>query len=141
MQELIPTQLPILVSHWVVQCVRPNVAPEPVQSDLGRRRLGTGQLKHARRDTQADVGRDYFDAGYPFCHLATSLCSHLGTIRNTVLGTFVNGINLLACLFREGGGSSEVSQKVAICRENIEFLLWLFFVLPTLLEGWFSIVQ
>ena len=39
LEQLIPAQLPILIRNRIMQCMHPNISPEPVKPNLGRRRL------------------------------------------------------------------------------------------------------
>lgn len=74
MQQRKPPQFPILIRHRVMQRVCPDIAPEPIQSHLQRRRARPRHFEHSRCHPQSRVGGDYFDAGDPLGDFASLLC-------------------------------------------------------------------
>lgn len=63
-----------------MQRVRPDIAPEPVESNFQRGRPRSNDLEYAGCHPQPDVGGDHLDTSYPLGNLATFLRRQLGSV-------------------------------------------------------------
>lgn len=93
LEQLIPSELAVLIRHGIMQRMYPDIPPEPIKPHLGRRRLGPRHLEHSRRHPQSSIsGRD-LDAGDPLGDFAPVLGGDLGAGRG-VAGVPVQCIEL-----------------------------------------------
>ena len=79
LQQKESSELPVLVSNRVMQCMCPNISPETVQGYFRCGRLRTGQFEDTRGNTKASVSSRHFDTGDPFSRLTTRLSGDLGS--------------------------------------------------------------
>ena len=68
-----------------MQRMRPNLSPEPVETDFSTRGSCTRCLKDARCDAQAGICCYDFHAGYPFSDLATLPCSDVAMLAMVIV--------------------------------------------------------
>lgn len=102
-----------------MQRVRPNITPEAIQTDPGGGGLGTSHLEDARSDPQTSVGSDDLDAGYPLGQLAALPDGQLVPLRG-VLG--IDRVHDQASFIGQGLSSTEMSEEVAVCGEDVKLL-------------------
>lgn len=93
--------------------MRPNIPPEPIKPDLGRRRPRARHLEHPRRHPQPRVRGRHLDAGDPLRNLPAGLGGDLGA----ALGVGVVlplCVELEGCSVGESGGGAEMGEEVAV---------------------------
>ena len=73
MQKHISPQLPILIRHRIMQRMRSDIPPVPIQAHLQRRSPSPRHLEHAIADSQRGIGAKHLDAGHPFRDLSSLL--------------------------------------------------------------------
>jgi hypothetical protein len=69
-QQTETPQLAFFICHWIVQRMRPHVAPEAIQPHLLPGGARARDLKDTRRDLQRRVCGEDLDAGHPLRRLA-----------------------------------------------------------------------
>lgn len=73
MQKHIPSQLSILIRHRIMQRMRSDIPPVPIQAHLQRSSPGPGHLEHTIANPQRSIGAKHLDAGDPFRDLSSLL--------------------------------------------------------------------
>ena len=73
MQKHIPPQLPILIRHRIMQRMRSDIPPVPIQAHLQRRSPSPRHFEHTIANPQRGIGAKHLDAGHPFRDLSSLL--------------------------------------------------------------------
>lgn len=90
-EQHISPQLPILISHRIMQRMCPNIPPEPIQPNLQACRSRSRHLKHPIRNPQPRIRRNNLNTRNPlrnFSTLARSQCTSvrpIGTVEGREL--------------------------------------------------------
>jgi hypothetical protein len=74
-KQLETPQLPILIRYRVMQCMRPDIAPEPIDPKFRLGGSSTSSLKNPRGDSEAGVSGHDFGTSNFLCQFSTSTCS------------------------------------------------------------------
>lgn len=81
MQKNISPQLPVLIRHRIMQRMRSDIPPVPIQAHLQRRSASPRHLEHAIAHPQCGIGAKHLDASNPFRDLSSLLCCQGRPIR------------------------------------------------------------
>jgi len=101
-----------------MQCMRPDIPPEPIQPNLLSRRPRPRYLKHPRRDPQADVSRHDLGAGNPLGDLTTQTRADIAFLAMSGVEVAEMGAGTVG----QGFGSEEMCVKIAVALEDVEFV-------------------
>jgi hypothetical protein len=125
-------QFTILIRNRIMQTVRTDISPIPIQTHFRARRLRTSDFKHSSSHTKTSVGRNDLGASYPFGQLTTLTGCEFDASCDVSTILRVDLINLQARLIGERNSGAEVRVEVAVCREDVEFLDCFLLVLSTI---------
>jgi hypothetical protein len=104
-----------------MESMNPNISPESVQPNLGRRSPRSSHFKHTGSNPQTDIGGDNLHTGHPLGNLSTfpgSESSLVGLVAGIQPG------ELIPRTIGQCFGGTKMSKEVTISFKDIELIRW-----------------